>query len=163
MMTAWRSQMTEVGMWALLHQANVEWEGEWINARYLVSGHRTNPWSQEATLKVIEPGEIIGCDSDLIGPYGYASDVSRTWLSSGRPTDRQHRLYAESFEHVQANIEMYRPGVSFLELMERNYRLPQASTSKCSVPMRTASALRTSGQSSSTHTSRTSRRAMEGP
>ena len=125
MRNGWVSGMTEVEMWAMLHQANVEWEGEWINARYLVSGQRTNPWSQEATLKAIEPDEVVGCDSDLIGPYGYAADISRSWIVSGQPTDRHRRLYALSYEHVQANIELCRDGVSFLDLMERNYRLPQ--------------------------------------
>ncbi len=126
MREGWRPGMSEVEMWALLHRANIEWEGEWINARYLVSGRRTNPWSQEASLKVIEADEIIGCDSDLIGPYGYASDISRTWIADGVPTDRQRRLYAASYAHLQANVEMCRPGVGFLELMERSHRLPTA-------------------------------------
>lgn len=116
--------MTEVEIWSLLHQANVEWEGEWINARYLTSGPRTNPWSQEASLRVVQKGEIVGCDSDLIGPYGYAADISRTWIADGKPTDRHRRLYAQSYEHVQSNIEMCRAGVTFFELMENNYRLP---------------------------------------
>ncbi len=120
-----KSGMTEVELWALLHQANIEWEGEWINARLLASGPRTNPWSQEASLRVIEPGDIVGCDSDLIGPYGYAADISRTWVADGRPTDRHRKLYSLSYEHVQANIEMCKPGVTFFELMERNYKLPK--------------------------------------
>ena len=116
---------TESDIWALLHQTNIEWEGEWINARLMTSGPRTNPWSQETSLRVIEPGDIVACDSDLIGPYGYAADISRTWLADGKPTDRQRKLYAQSFEHLHRNIEMFQPGSSFLDLMHHNYRLPE--------------------------------------
>jgi hypothetical protein len=61
-----------------LHAANIEWEGEWINARFMATGSGTNPWAQETSLRLVEPGDIIGCDSDIIGPYGYAADISRT-------------------------------------------------------------------------------------
>lgn len=117
--------MTEVEIWSMLHQANIEWEGEWINARLLTTGQRTNPWSQETSLRVLQPDEVVGCDSDLIGPYGYGADISRTWIPDGKPTDRHRRLYAQSYEHIQANIEMCRAGVTFHELMRNNYRLPQ--------------------------------------
>ncbi|MEO1194345.1 MAG: Xaa-Pro peptidase family protein [Pseudomonadota bacterium] len=122
--SGWRPGITEVELWAELHHTNIAWEGEWINARYLTSGQRTNPWSQEASLKVIAPGEVIGCDSDLIGPYGYAADISRSWIAEGRPDDRQRRLYAQSYAHLQANIALCRPGTSFRELTAENYRLP---------------------------------------
>ena len=36
MMAGTRAGLTEVDVW-LLHQANVEWEGEWINARLMAS------------------------------------------------------------------------------------------------------------------------------
>lgn len=116
--------MTEVDSWALLHQANIEWEGEWINARLMTSGPRTNPWSQETSLRVIEAGDIVACDSDLIGPYGYAADISRSWIADGAPSDRHRRLYAQSYEHLQRNIELFQAGASFRELMRQNYRLP---------------------------------------
>lgn len=122
MFAATRPGATESEIWAHLHAANIEWEGEWINARYLLSGPKTNPWAQETGLRKIERGDIIGCDSDLIGPYGYAHDISRTWLADGRPTDRQRRLYAACFEHVHRNMELLRPGVSFLELTEKGFK-----------------------------------------
>ncbi len=125
MQAATRPGMTEAEIWALLHQANIEWEGEWINARLMTSGPRTNPWSQETSLREIQPGDIVACDSDLIGPYGYAADVSRTWLADGRPSDRQRRLYALSYEHLQRNIELFRPDASFHDIMYGNYHLPE--------------------------------------
>ncbi len=120
-----RPGATEVEIWAGLHEANVEWEGEWINARLMTTGPRTNPWAQETSLRLVERGDIIGCDSDIIGPYGYAADISRTWIASGKPTDRQRRIYALGYEHVHRNIELFQPGASFLEIMNTNYLLPQ--------------------------------------
>lgn len=124
MFAATKPGVTESDIWSHLHAANIEWEGEWINARFLLSGPKTNPWSQETGLRVIEPGDIIGCDSDLVGPYGYAHDISRTWIASGRPTDRQRRLYAACYEHVMRNMALLKPGVSFLELTEKSFNYP---------------------------------------
>jgi len=91
----------------------------------MTTGPRTNPWAQETSLRLVEPGDIIGCDSDIIGPYGYAADISRTWIASGKPTDRQRRTYAQGYEHVHRNIELFQPGAGFLEIMNTNYLLPQ--------------------------------------
>jgi len=120
--------MTEVEVWAKLHQANIEWEGEWINARLLASGPRTNPWMQEASLRVIEKGDIVAVDSDLIGPYGYAADISRSWIADGKPTDRQRRLYATAHDHIAYNIELFQPGRSFKEVEALNKRIPEEFT-----------------------------------
>jgi Xaa-Pro dipeptidase len=120
--------MTEVELWALLHQANIEWEGEWINARLLSSGPRTNPWMQEAGLRRIEKGDVIAVDSDLVGPYGYAADISRTWIADGAPTDRQRRIYATAHDHIARNIELFRAGRSFKEIESANVRIPEAFT-----------------------------------
>jgi Xaa-Pro aminopeptidase len=45
--------ITENQLWAMLHQANIEHGGEWIETRLLSSGGRTNPWFQEASDRVI--------------------------------------------------------------------------------------------------------------
>jgi Xaa-Pro aminopeptidase len=124
MFAATRPGVTESDIWAHLHAANIEWEGEWINSRFLLSGPKTNPWSQETGLRVIRPGDIIGCDSDLVGPYGYAHDISRTWIASGRPTDRQRRLYALCHEHVHRNMALLKPGVTFMELTRTSFNYP---------------------------------------
>jgi Xaa-Pro dipeptidase len=118
MWEATRPGVTESEIWALLHQTNIEWEGEWINARYLLSGQKTNPWAQETGLRVIEKGDVVGCDSDLIGPHGYAFDISRTWICDAEPTDRQRRLYAKAHEHVHQNLDRLRPGATFMELAD---------------------------------------------
>ena len=75
-------------------------------------------------MRVIQKGDVIGCDSDLIGPYGYAHDISRTWMADGTPDDRQRRLYAAAYEHVHRNMELLKPGLSFLELQEKGFTYP---------------------------------------
>ena len=74
-----RAGMTEQELWALLHAENIKRGGEWIETRLLSSGPRTNPWFQECSSRVIESGDLIAFDTDLIGPYGYCVDISRTW------------------------------------------------------------------------------------
>ena len=76
----------------MLHAENIRRGGEWIETRLLASGPRTNPWFQECGAAVIEAGDIVAFDTDLIGPYGYCADISRTWLAGdGRPSERAAR------------------------------------------------------------------------
>lgn len=117
--------ITEMALWGHLHQANVELGGEWIETRLLNSGPRTNPWYQEASARVIENGDMIAFDSDLIGPHGYSADISRSWIAGDRrPSDDQRRLYATAYEQVHDNIELFRPGMTFFEIADRANELP---------------------------------------
>ena len=117
--------ITETKLWSLLHQANIELGGEWIETRLLSSGPNTNPWFRECTNRVIEKGDIVSFDTDLIGPNGYCSDVSRSWLcGDGKPSDEQRRLYAVARTQIRNNIELIRPGMSFREFSEKSFRLP---------------------------------------
>jgi Xaa-Pro aminopeptidase len=117
--------MTENDLWAILHAENIRRGGEWIETRLLSSGPRTNPWFQECSARVIEAGDIVAFDTDLIGPYGYCCDISRTWLAGdGRPSNEQRSLYAMAEEQIAANIEMIRPGRSFRELSHSARNLP---------------------------------------
>ena len=117
--------VTEQALWALLHQANIELGGEWIETRLLTSGPRTNPWYQECSDRRIEPGDIVAFDSDLIGCHGYSADISRSWLAGdGQPSDDQRRLYAAAHEQVTRNLELFRPGRGFQEIAEGGWQLP---------------------------------------
>jgi len=117
--------MTEWDLWALLHAGNIRRGGEWIETHLLSSGPRTNPWFQEASSRVIEAGDIVAFDTDLVGPYGMCCDISRTWLcGNGRPTNEQRTLYQMSVEQIEANIEMLAPGKSFHELSHAAKSLP---------------------------------------
>ncbi len=117
--------MTEQQVWAQLHRANIEAGGEWVETRLLTSGQRTNPWYQECSAKVIEDGDLVAFDTDLIGIAGYAVDISRTWLAgSQRPTDQQRRLHTEALEQLSHNIELFEPGASFAEIVHRAHLPP---------------------------------------
>jgi Xaa-Pro aminopeptidase len=117
--------MTENDLWAILHAENIRRGGEWIETRLLASGPRTNPWFQECSARVIEAGDLVAFDTDLIGPYGYCCDISRTWLAGeSRATNEQRALYAMAEEQIAANMEMLRPGRTFRELSHSARNLP---------------------------------------
>lgn len=116
--------MSEIGLWSLLWQANIEHGGDWIECRLLSAGDRTNPWLQEASGRLIRPGELVAFDTDLIGPFGYSADISRTYLCGTRPTPYQKELYQRAYEEVHHNMELMRPGMSFKEITEKSFRQP---------------------------------------
>jgi Xaa-Pro aminopeptidase len=123
---ALRPEIAEVELWSVLHAENIKRGGEWIETRILSSGPRTNPWMQEAGPRMIRAGELLAFDTDLIGPYGYCADISRTWYcGEDRPSDEQRRLYQIAYEHIQTNINMLAPGVAFREMTEKGHRLPE--------------------------------------
>lgn len=125
MREALRPGISENALWSILHQTNIELGGEWIETRLLASGPRTNPWYQECSARVIEAGDIVSFDTDLIGPYGFGADISRAWLcGDGEPSAEQRRLYAAAYEQIQFNAALLRPGATIREISTASYRLP---------------------------------------
>jgi Xaa-Pro aminopeptidase len=119
--------MTENQLWAILNQVNAARGGEWIETRLLASGVRTNPWFQESSDRVIRPGELVSFDTDMIGPYGYCADISRSYFCGpGRPSDEQRRFYRLAWEQIHFNTELLKPGLSFRELAETAWKLPES-------------------------------------
>ena len=117
--------ISENELWAILHHTNIALGGEWIETRLLASGPRTNPWFHECGPRVIEDGDLVAFDTDMIGPHGYCADISRTWrCGGGSPSDEQRRLYATAREHVEFTRAQVRPGMTFREIAEGNYKLP---------------------------------------
>ena len=116
--------MTEEELWSFMHKVNIENGGEWFETRLLVSGSRTNPWLQECSNKVIESGELVAFDTDMVGPYGYCADISRTFVEGNRFNDEQKRLYSLSLEHIQHNEKLIKAGTSFREFAEKSWKLP---------------------------------------
>jgi len=117
--------MTENQLWGLLNYANLANNGDWHDTRMLASGERTNPWLQEATDKVIEAGELVAFDTDMIGPFGYMADVSRTYYCEpGTPTAAQRDLYRRAYDEIQHNIDILRPGMTLQEFAEKAFRQP---------------------------------------
>ncbi|MDX1542278.1 MAG: Xaa-Pro peptidase family protein, partial [Geminicoccaceae bacterium] len=126
MRTALRPGISEQALWAELHRANIERGGEWIETRLLSSGPRTNPWFQECSAREVEAGEILAFDTDLIGPYGYCADISRTWLcGDAQPTARQLDMMTLAEDQIVHNTAALGPGVGFLEFGERAFVLPE--------------------------------------
>ena len=52
---------------------------------------RTNPWFQECSRAGDPGGDLVAFDTDLIGPYGYCCDISRTWLAGAAADQRAAR------------------------------------------------------------------------
>jgi Xaa-Pro aminopeptidase len=118
--------ITENQLWSILHETNIAHGGEWIECRLLSSGPRTNPWFQESSNRVIEPGDVVGFDTDLVGPFGYLADISRSWICLGsKSTDRQRKLYHLATQQILFNAELLRPGLSFREFAEKCWPVPQ--------------------------------------
>ncbi|MBN9252242.1 MAG: aminopeptidase P family protein [Mesorhizobium sp.] len=126
MQTALKPGISENELWAELHRGNIARGGEWIETRLLSSGPRTNPWFQECSSRIIENGDLVAFDTDLIGPYGFCADLSRTWLCGDkRPTNEQRDLYRIAAEQIAYNLDLMQPGVSFRDLSERS-KVPPA-------------------------------------
>ena len=117
--------VTENRLLAILNEANIAGGGEYIETRLLTSGPRTNPWFQESSARSVAAGELVAIDTDMIGPYGYFADMSRTFLCGDRPpTEAQRQLYRLAHEQVQTNTALLHPGAAFREVMEASWKMP---------------------------------------
>jgi len=119
-----KAGMTENELWSILHKTNIENGGEWIECRILSSGSRTNPWMQESSNKVIQNGEIVSFDTDMVGPYGYCADISRAFVEGNKFNEDQKKLYLMAVEHINHNSRLIKPGISFKEFTEKSWKLP---------------------------------------
>ena len=117
--------ITENRLWSILHQVNVEHDGDWIDGRMLCSGHRSNPWYQEASHRTIDAGDVVPFDTDMVGPFGYCADVSRTFLCGDvAPTAEQQWLYDMALAEIEHNTNLLHVGASFRELSHSVLRQP---------------------------------------
>ena len=117
--------ISENELWSYLHKTNIENGGEWIEGRLLSAGQRTNPWMQECSGKIIKKNELVAFDTDMIGPYAYCADVSRTFLAGNKPTTEQNKLYSLAVEQITYNAEILKPGLSYSEFIQTSWKLPQ--------------------------------------
>ena len=120
-----KAGMTEDELWSILHKTNIEHGGEWIECRILSSGERTNPWMQESSNKIIQSGEIVAFDTDMVGPYGYCADISRTFVEGHKFNNEQKQLYKMATDHINHNARLIKNGVSFREFTEKSWKLPE--------------------------------------
>lgn len=124
--TAIRPGVTEVEVWSALWQEIIRRDGDYIETRLLNSGPRTNPWFHECSTRVIEAGDLVCLDTDVVGCHGYYADFSRAFVCGDvEPTPEQRTLYRLAHEQVHANLELMKPGISFAEVSERGWRIPE--------------------------------------
>ena len=117
--------ITERELWAHLHFENVRSGGEWLETRLLTCGPNTNPWYTECSDRLCQLGEMISFDTDMIGPYGYCADLSRSWICGFAPmTNKQRGLYSAAIDQINHNIALLHDGLSFAEFNDRSWRIP---------------------------------------
>ena len=120
-----KAGITEDELWSILHKTNIENGGEWIECRILSSGERTNPWMQESSNKIIQQGEIVSFDTDMVGPYGYCADISRTFVCGNIFNDNQKNLYSMAINQISHNSSLIKDGTTFKEFIEKSWKLPE--------------------------------------
>ncbi len=126
MKEALRPGVTETQLWGLLNYTNLANQGEWHDGRMLCSGPRTNPWLQEASQRIVESGDLVGFDTDMVGPMGYFCDISRTFhCGPAKPTKRQKYIYGQALAEVRHNTQILRPGITLREVQAQCYEVPE--------------------------------------
>ncbi len=117
-----RPGVSELQLWGIINYANLANNGDWHDGRMLASGSRINPWLQEASPRKVKAGDLVGLDTDMVGPYGYCADVSRTfYCGPGSPTKRQKELYQAARTEVEYNMTLLKPGLSFSDFRAQTY------------------------------------------
>jgi len=118
--------VTERELWAHLLFENARSGGDWLETKLLPCGPNTNPWYKECSDRPCREGEMIAFDTDMIGPYGYCADLSRSWTCGyTRMTNKQRDLYASAVEQINHNLLLIKHGVSFAEFNEKSWRIPE--------------------------------------
>jgi Xaa-Pro aminopeptidase len=118
---------TETELWAHLHFENARSGGDWIETKLLTCGPNTNPWYRECSSRACQKGEMIAFDTDMIGPYGYCADLSRSWTCGYTPmTDVQRRIYSAARDQIDHNLALIEPGLDFAEFNAKSWQIPPA-------------------------------------
>ena len=130
-----RPGVTENQAWSEFHAPFVAANGQYVVSRLMQSGTRTYPYFQECGEKVIEAGDLVCLDTDVIGFEGYAVDFSRTFIvGDAKPTSAQRSLYDRAREQLLHNSSLIGPGVPFEHVARRAWAVPdehQASRYYC--------------------------------
>jgi Xaa-Pro aminopeptidase len=121
-----RPGIREYELLAVLSDALLRRQGEFLFTRLVASGTNTNPWLTEAHDKIVMPGDLVGVDTDANGYEGYVIDVSRTFLCGDTPLPEQREAYRVAYDCVQGMLALVRPGLTFADFAAKAPRLPEA-------------------------------------
>ena len=73
-------RISDQELWSRLQIEAFKRRVEWIETRLIASGPKTKIWYQESSSRPMQAGELMSFDYDIVGSYGYYTDMSRTWL-----------------------------------------------------------------------------------
>ena len=121
-----RPGIREYELLAVLSDSLLRRHGEFLFTRLVASGTNTNPWLTEAHDKIVQPGDLVGVDTDANGYEGYVIDVSRTFLCGDDPSPAQKEAYRVAYDCVTGMVELVRPGMTFEEFAAQAPKLPEA-------------------------------------
>ena len=118
--------VTEQELWAHLHFENARSGGDWLETKLVTAGPNTNPWYQECSDRPVRDGEMISFDTDMIGPYGYCADLSRSWVCGYREMSPvQKRIYSTARDQIEHNLAVMAPGMDFAAFNAKSWRIPR--------------------------------------
>ena len=121
-----RPGMTEQDLWVNLHYENIRHGGEWIERGSSLLGTGPTPGMHECSARVLQSGELLAFDTDMVGPNGYCSDISRTWtVGHTRPSDEQRKLDETAYLQMHFNMDLLHPGMAFREFSEKAWNIPE--------------------------------------
>jgi Xaa-Pro aminopeptidase len=100
--------------------------GEHCFTRLVVSGHKTNPWLQEADGKRVEPGDLVAIDTDMVGPQCYVCDISRTFLCGNEASAAQKEAYKVAHDFIRGCMQLIKPGLAYSDFVARCPPIPVA-------------------------------------
>jgi Xaa-Pro aminopeptidase len=120
-----RPGVREYELLAVLSDTLLRHHGEFIFTRLVASGTNTNPWMSEAHDKIVQPGDLVGIDTDANGYEGYVLDISRTFLCGDEGTPGQKEAYRIAYDCVNGMRELMKPGMTFGEFSLAAPKLPE--------------------------------------
>lgn len=120
-----RPGIREFELVAVANESLFRHRGELMFTRLVASGTNTNPWMSEAHDKIVQPGDLVGFDTDANGYEGYVFDFSRTFLCGDEASAGQKEAYRIAYDCVNGMRELFKPGMSFSDFAHQAPKLPE--------------------------------------
>ena len=119
-----RPGIREYELMGVINKALFDHHGEFMFTRLIASGTNTNHWMSEAHDKAIQPGDLVGIDTDSNAYDGYVVDISRTFLCGDIASEGQKEAYRIAYDCVNGMRELMKPGMTFEEFGHAAPKLP---------------------------------------